>query len=270
MKSLSRAEKDRLVNALNVLVDNGRYKEVGNIHGAPTTICPNMPGGFCCPHGDITFLPWHRLYLAQMEEELGEALPYWDWTEDPEIPDLWERIRAPLKEGIRSSDRICGGGPFVNRARNITIDNEDLRRGTRDAFDTRTFRDFHDHISLPHNALHLAAGCDMITVGTSSYDPIFFLHHAYVDYQWAFWQQLQKLRGINEETPGEFHQENAPFNRAEERNGFKNNNRRTLQNNRGRDTLEYKKNFCYEYDQLTFDGKTPAEFIEHHPYRSAE
>ena len=39
-------------------------------------------------------------------------------------------------------------------------------------------------------------------------------------------------------------------------------NHRTLKNNRGRDTLEYRKNFCYEYDQLVFEGKTPAEFIE--------
>ena len=41
-------------------------------------------------------------------------------------------------------------------------------------------------------------------------------------------------------------------------------NHRTLKNNRGRDTLEYKKNFCYEYDQLLFEGKTPAEFIDQH------
>ena len=105
----------------------------------------------------------------------------------------------------------------------------------------------------------------MTPLSTAAYDTVFYLHHSYVDYQWAFWQELQKLRSMNEATPALLDQENSPFNRAEERNGFKNNNNRTLQNNRGRNTLEYKKNFCYEYDQLTFDGMTPAEFIRHYP-----
>ena len=60
----------------------------------------------CCIHNQEVglFLPWHRLYMAQMEEELGEALPYWDWTEDKEVPDLWEEIKAPMKPPVTS---IC-------------------------------------------------------------------------------------------------------------------------------------------------------------------
>ena len=222
MKSLSSAEKERLVNALNRLVHNGRYKEMGNIHGAPATICD----GFCCPHGPITLLPWHRLYMAQMEEELGEPLPYWNWTEDPEIPDLWEGIRAPLKEGIEKHERWCEAGPFIERDQNIRIDTEDLKEKTRLALKTETFKDFHTQISQPHDALHKAAGCDMVTTGTSGYDPTFYLHHAYIDHLWAFWQELQKLRRINEPPLEEFDRENPPFNRGEEWNGFKNNNQR--------------------------------------------
>ena len=29
---------------------------------------------------------------------------------------------------------------------------------------------------------------------TAAYDPIFYLHHSYVDRQLAFWQELNKLR----------------------------------------------------------------------------
>ena len=54
----------------------------------------------------------------------------------------------------------------------------------------------------------------------------------------------------------------APFDRHEVKSGFKNDNQRTLRNNRGLDTLDYKGNFCYEYDQLQFDGRTPAKFNE--------
>ena len=45
-----------------------------------------------------------------------------------------------------------------------------------------------------------------------------------------------------------------PFDRAEVKNGFKNDNERTLRNHKGRDTLDYKGNYCYEFDQLLFDG----------------
>merc|ERR1719341_1553215 len=35
----------------------------------------------------------------------------------------------------------------------------------------------------------------------------------------------------------------------------------TLRNNRGRDTFEYTTKYCYEYQDLKFDGKTPEEFL---------
>jgi tyrosinase len=47
-----------------------------------------------CPHGNWWFLPWHRGYTGWLEticRELsgdpGFALPYWDWTESPKLPD---------------------------------------------------------------------------------------------------------------------------------------------------------------------------------------
>ncbi len=37
------------------------------------------------------FLPWHRVFLLRLEEELHRAdpcaiLPYWDWDPDPTFP----------------------------------------------------------------------------------------------------------------------------------------------------------------------------------------
>lgn len=44
-----------------------------------------------CPHGNWWFLPWHRGYLGWFEQTCRElssdpnfALPYWDWTENPD------------------------------------------------------------------------------------------------------------------------------------------------------------------------------------------
>ena len=47
-----------------------------------------------CPHGNWWFYVWHRGYLGYFEETIrnlsgdaGFAIPYWDWTELPRIPE---------------------------------------------------------------------------------------------------------------------------------------------------------------------------------------
>src|SRR5262249_3890259 len=46
-----------------------------------------------CPHGNWWFLPWHRAYLVwfericrQLSGDQNFALPYWDWTKNPQVP----------------------------------------------------------------------------------------------------------------------------------------------------------------------------------------
>ena len=38
-----------------------------------------------------------------------------------------------------------------------------------------------------------------------------------------------------------------------------------IRNSRGLDTFYYKENYCYEYEELLFDGQTPEEFIACRP-----
>ena len=251
VKSLGAAERQRLVSAMEALIGRGtRYVDLANFHGGPPNIC----NGVCCPHGHPTFLPWHRLYMAQMEDELGEALPYWDWTEDVGIPDLWEGIRAPIKEGESSS---CGGGQFVTRSDSIQLNLGYFKSASKDAFEKDDFAIFEDHLNNPHGDLHVSMGCDMEPLDTASYDTLFYLHHSYVDYQWAFWQELQRLRGYSDPTIEGFDQPLRPF----ESSRF-NDNAKTLQNSRAQDTFDYQGNLCYEYDQLLFDGLTPEQFLQ--------
>ena len=260
MNSLGPAERQRLVSAMQALIGNGtRYQDLGNFHGGPAgVVCPESEFGYCCPHGTATFLPWHRLFVAQMEDELGEALPYWDWTEDREIPDLWEEIRAPIKEGASSA---CGGGQFVNRDNNAQVNATQLKRQVRDALDINDFLQFENAVGGgPHGTLHFVLGCDMNSIETAGYDTVFYLHHAYVDYLWAFWQELRRLRG--QSVPPRFEGDDRPlppFN-----NERFNENARTFQNRRSQDTMDYQKTLCFEYDQLLFDNLTPAQFLEAH------
>ena len=260
VKSLGRGERQSLVRAMEALIASGtRYQDLANFHGGPVNaVCPESAGGMCCPHGDPAFLPWHRLFMAQMEDELGEALPYWDWTEDREIPDLWEEIRAPIKEG-ESSD--CGGGQFVTRFHNVQLNTTQLKRQVQDALDHNDFIEFEDALGKgPHGTVHVGVDCDMFNIATSGYDTLFYLHHSYVDYLWAFWQELRRLRGHS--LPPRFEgvdEPLPPFN-----NRRFNENDKTFQNSRAQDIMDYQNKLCYEYDQLLFDNLTPAQFLEAH------
>jgi hypothetical protein len=58
---------------------------------------------FDCPHANWWFLPWHRGYLLHFEETCRQlsgdadfALPYWDWTSHPRVPDaLFDDVLTP-------------------------------------------------------------------------------------------------------------------------------------------------------------------------------
>ena len=240
-----------MVSALQSAIRSGEYQNVGNFHGAPTNLCGGQP---CCPHGNNNFLPWHRLFMVHMEEELGEALPYWDWTEDGRVPSLWEGIQAPIQEGAVGE---CTGTGFSSRSPNVQIDTAQLKAGVEAALMEETFEGFSSSLGGPHDTLHVTVGCDMAVIDTAAYDPVFYLHHVYVDYVFAYWQELQRLRGHNDvPTVREHTNTLPPFNDRRH-----NRKQITLRNNRGRDTFEYVVNYCYEYQDLKFDGKTPEQFL---------
>jgi len=270
VQSLGRHEKWRLISALKSAIHRKDFQAVGNYHGFPATICKsNGTAATCCPHGTIDFLPWHRLYMVQMEETLGEALPFYDWTETSNIPGLWEDIvgskGAPIQQGHKSLPddpenpwRTCppGNPHFIRRASNISIPSDLLKNIAREAFKATDIEEFSSAISVAHNIFHVTANCDMFDLETSAYDPLFYLHHTYVDQQFAFWQELQKLRELDDPDLQAFDKPLQPFNHTK----F-NKNQKTLWNNRGRDTFDYKNNFCYMYDKLLFDNMTPSEFL---------
>ncbi|MEM7057772.1 MAG: tyrosinase family protein [Pseudomonadota bacterium] len=65
-----------------------------------------------CPHGNWWFLAWHRGYLGYFEEtcrklsgDASFALPYWDWTADPEVPPvLFDTVLDPDNSSLYIKD----------------------------------------------------------------------------------------------------------------------------------------------------------------------
>lgn len=61
-----------------------------------------------CPHGNWWFYVWHRGYLGFFERTIRNlsgdanfAMPYWDWTQLPQIPDgLFDGVLTPASQAF--------------------------------------------------------------------------------------------------------------------------------------------------------------------------
>jgi Common central domain of tyrosinase len=136
-----------------------------------------MPGGMTSDGRN--FLPWHREFLVRLELRLGLTLPYWNWVDERAIPaalsnptDLheWNVTRAPGAGGIQLPSAIS-----VHKVLN--------------ASDFKTFSD--ELQDGPHNQVHRWVGGTMATASSPA-DPLFWLHHAFVDRLWVAWAQEQR------------------------------------------------------------------------------
>ena len=215
MKKLTQEEIQRLRSAMERLIKEKGMEHLGSMHGGPKkdkgrSYCPDH-GDICCLHTYPGFLPWHRLYMTQMEDALGMALPYWDWTEEDQgpgsksgIPSLWEGLTPTLRDGvdgactIKELKDVCActneDPMLVSRQKNVSIDAKSKRGSIQVAFDQPDFDRFEPLIRVPHDRAHGEIGCEMGAHETAGYDPMFFLHHTFVDYQWAFWQEVHRIR----------------------------------------------------------------------------
>ncbi|GAA3399146.1 tyrosinase MelC2 [Streptomyces roseoviridis] len=219
--ALTADEKRRFVDALLELKRSGRYDTFVTTHNA--FIMGDTDTGDRVGHRSPSFLPWHRRFLIEFEQALRSVdatvtLPYWDWTADRTArSSLW----APdfLGGTGRARDGQVTDGPFARAAGrwtvNVRVDGRDyLRRDlgaggrqlpTRaevdsvlamETYDTAPWNSssdgFRNHLEgwrgvNLHNRVHVWVGGQMAT-GVSPNDPVFWLHHAFVDKLWADWQ----------------------------------------------------------------------------------
>ncbi|MGW6963118.1 tyrosinase MelC2 [Streptomyces zaomyceticus] len=219
--ALTADEKRRLINALLELKRSGRYDTFVTTHNA--FIMSDTDNGDRVGHRSPSFLPWHRRFLIEFEQALQSvdatvALPYWDWTADrTSRSSLW----APdfLGGTGRARDGQVLDGAFARSGNRWTItvrvDGRDyLRRDigaggrqlpTRaevdsvlamETYDTAPWNSssdgFRNHLEgwrgvNLHNRVHVWVGGQMGT-GVSPNDPVFWMHHAFIDKLWADWQ----------------------------------------------------------------------------------
>ena len=160
------------------------------------------------------FLFSNRFEEALIFKDPSVTLPYWDSTmdfnmdvDDPIDSVIWSDIF------IGNGDGLVTSGPFANWR---TTNNALLERNigspgslmTPDGVAAVLSQTFHRDITQPtatglndleglHNNVHAWIAGNMNGLITSAYDPVFFLHHCYIDYVWEQFRFQQFSRGIN-------------------------------------------------------------------------
>jgi tyrosinase len=199
--ALTTSERDRFLRALAGLngSESGRFRDFREMHvgGLPDIEAHGGPG----------FLPWHRIYLLDLERELqkldGEvALPYWRF--DMAAPSLFTRafmgVSGPEDRvqfsGVNPLATWVGGqlpgverGPGVGPQTvpaNIRSEQQTLALG---GSPSSSFGPFATMQGNPHGRAHMSHLRGTITnPATAPQDPLFFLLHCNVDRLWAAWQ----------------------------------------------------------------------------------
>lgn len=98
--ALSELERERFLCAFGVLLANGAFGQLVDIHAQPHQM-----------HGTQRFLPWHRVYLLLFEQALRSihpdvTLPYWDWTQpSTQAVPAWLAGVTPTSIGYGGSGR---------------------------------------------------------------------------------------------------------------------------------------------------------------------
>jgi tyrosinase len=224
-KDLDDTQKKALVKAILALKNNidsllhpgkqKRYDDFVEIHKNAMT-GPSMFHPM--PHGTSLFFPWHRVLLRQFELSLQAAsndpsisLPYWDWNMSGSSSPFSSDFLGG--DGDASQGHRVVNGPFAYSAGKFPIRVWDAKKG-----DPGLRREFGDDATswLPsasdvaaglaktpywpgpscfervaegvlHNPVHRWIGGNMADA-TSPNDPVFFLHHAYLDLLWEQWK----------------------------------------------------------------------------------
>ena len=162
-----------------------------------------------CPHGTWFLLPWHRAYLVYFERICQKltgnatfALPYWNWTDNPAVPDVFYASGDVLND---TSKQLAQGTPipaeFVSHSVLEPILEETNFQifGSSKATTLRPPVGYGPLEATPHNNVHTQIGGDMGTF-MSPLDPVFWTHHAMLDFCWVDWNFDRNNQNPNDPT----------------------------------------------------------------------
>ncbi|ORX82792.1 Di-copper centre-containing protein, partial [Basidiobolus meristosporus CBS 931.73] len=208
---LTDQERNSFIDAVVRLKSDGTYNRLVESHINSFPYAHSTPG----------FFPWHRQFLKQFEMALQQidsrlSVPYWDWTLDSQAPELSKVFQWFGGNGA-GPRRCVEDGPFANWQ--IEIPERSCLRRTFNLqskiapfyapevinqiiSNSDTYEELREAIEGgPHGTVHMGVNGDMSRMGSTN-DPLFWLHHSFVDKIWTEWQiahpaQASEYHGIN-------------------------------------------------------------------------
>ncbi|KAK6953663.1 hypothetical protein K445DRAFT_322580 [Daldinia sp. EC12] len=222
-RNYSQADRKAFVTAIKCLMDKpsaggfqgskSRYEDIVSVHQQMT---PNI-------HQRAVFLPWHRYYVSAFEDlmrnECGftAPFPWWDETKDAghfADSDLFtDEYFGPLPGKTSNGQGTCiesgtfGGltlhiGPgsgfqdhCLSRAVDESLTGTVSAQFVQDCNSRTSYDDMRGCQELgPHAYGHNGVGAVMAEVQASPGDPIFFMHHLFVDHSFRIWQNADASR----------------------------------------------------------------------------
>ncbi|KAJ1502838.1 hypothetical protein HMI54_013230 [Coelomomyces lativittatus] len=196
-EELSSSERATLVDAFWRMKENGFMDRITRKHRSGMRY-----------HGTPHFMIMHRALVKEMEDELLrvapslQGIPFWNEVEDITNPQSSIVFTSTSFAALKDGDL---GPPFVgyldDRQRNVT--RKPRKNSSRISWlpqnqvIARALQRFTTYGNMsraievsPHNQMHAFIGGNMGNPTISPSDPIFWLHHAYIDLLWAIWQSL--------------------------------------------------------------------------------
>ena len=191
------AEKTAYVNALITLRDNGTLSAMASHHSSHFNSPIHSTGSYT---GEF-FLPWHRIFAVEMENAIRStsalasnlSVPYWDWRlENTSSNVTWDdagflqlsTINSPTYNVTRSfsSVTLASQAAITSLLAIPSLISNPPAAGLKSS----SVNYFTYRLEYWHDRGHNFIGG---TMGSSSSprDPIFFLHHNFVDKLWQDW-----------------------------------------------------------------------------------
>ncbi|CAC5417274.1 unnamed protein product [Mytilus coruscus] len=161
-------------------------------------------------HGGVAFGGWHRYYLFLYELALQEKnpnvmLPYWDSTLDSSMDTPTDTVIFTDKFLGNAYGNVTSG-PFGDWERKIqrSLHKDTSLLITKNELSlliskSKDQREFMSSLEMHHNGPHVWIGGTMVDVDQAPFDPIFYMHHAFIDCIWERYRVLEKQRGQNPE-----------------------------------------------------------------------
>jgi tyrosinase len=193
-REFTQQEIDDYRAAINILYSNGTMVDLANHHSNHFQSVIHTTGGF---NGE-QFLTWHRFNLLDFEALLRNTnanysyltIPFWNWTTDQNqsAPKFWNNDFLALTNfpGSGVTRNVASGG-FLGSTTNINNALALTTHYLNSTVKNATVADFLHRIEYYHDFAHVWVGGTMNS-GTSPRDPVFYLHHNYVDNLWQQWE----------------------------------------------------------------------------------